>query len=160
MGLARRRRSPGTGRKNAGHSIFRPVPGLSFAYRPPSAYALGYILTPSGLPARTPRSRSRCSRAAPPRSRQEHLGLAPIEERRRPLLAAAEYPSTLKYRVTPEKIPPETDRIQLRRYSRSRLRQGLAASFRLQSSAGGDWPVLTIWGGPSAGRHRFSMICG
>ena len=42
--------SPGTGRKTIlGGRFFRPVPGLSKRHRPPSAHALGYFLTPSGL---------------------------------------------------------------------------------------------------------------
>jgi hypothetical protein len=119
-GTRRKPREPQNGAKE--RILFRPVPGLSIPHHPPSAYALGYILSPSGLPARTPRERPHCSRAAPPSGRQEHFAQAPIRECLSQLPAAPDYPSTLNCGVMAGNILPEIDSIQSRRYSRSRLR--------------------------------------
>jgi hypothetical protein len=63
MACRRKPGEPRKGTKERSPAIFRPVPGLRLLHQSPSAYALGYILSPSWLPARTPRKRSRC----PPR---------------------------------------------------------------------------------------------
>ena len=49
MGGLDSRRSPGTGRKKARLPVFRPVPGLTRICGTPTAHAVGYCLSPSGL---------------------------------------------------------------------------------------------------------------
>jgi len=46
-----RSRGPEPGRKNVATRVFRPVPGLYCIPRSPTAHAVGYCLSPSGLPA-------------------------------------------------------------------------------------------------------------
>jgi len=47
--LDRQEKSPGTGRKQLGARVFRPVPGLPCLLQLPTSHDVGYTLLPSGL---------------------------------------------------------------------------------------------------------------